>query len=276
MTDCPRNLFASLTSPWRRIAVTLVSLCLSLAAWAGQDCGERAAPTPQALARGLALGERVREQLEAGGASVALVGRIGLNLAEFNQRYTHMGLAVRDHVRQRWQVLHLFNPCGRSESEIMVQPLEQFYEVDLFEYEALVLTPSYALQPALRNTFMNPASTRLLHKPAYNMIAHPFNTRFQNSNQWILEMTAMALDRSAKVRDRASAQAWLQAAGYQPGAIRIPNLRRTGARLFSPHVSFSDHTQEEYEKQSYLVITVDSIARFLAAQDPGLVSDTVR
>lgn len=262
---------------FRRWGALLVSLC---AAWgvaqAGQDCGERAAPTPQALAQGLALGERVRDQLEQSGASAALVARVGLNLGEFGQRYTHMGVAVRDHVRRRWQVLHLFNPCGKAESEISVQPLEQFYEVDLFAYEALVVTPSYALQAAMREVFMNPATTRALHKPAYNMIAHPFNTRFQNSNQWILEMLALTLDRSGGIRDRTAAQAWLQRAGFEPGTIRISNLRRTGARLFSAHVSFADHTQEEYEKQTYQVITVDSIVRFLAGQDAGLTQSNVR
>ena len=89
-------------------------------------------------------------------------------------------------------------------------------------------------------------------------------------------MIAVALDGSGGVKDRASAQAWLMNSGYEPGSIRIPNLRRAGARLFSPHVSFSDHTQEEYDKQAYLVITVDSIARFLAAQDPGLMQASVR
>lgn len=258
-------------------ALLLVALCLPwAAAFAGQACGERAAPTPQALMQGLALGERVRDQLEQSGASAALVARIGLNLGEFGQRYTHMGVAVRDHVRRRWHVLHLFNPCGKNESEISVQPLEQFYEVDLFAFEALVATPSYGLQAAMREVFMNPATTRALHKPAYNMIAHPFNTRFQNSNQWILEMLALALDRGGSIRDREAAQAWLQRAGYEPGTIRIPNLRRTGARLFSPHVSFADHTQEEYERQTYLVITVDSIVRFLAGQDAALAQATVR
>jgi hypothetical protein len=254
----------------------LVALCGWSSVRAGQDCGERAAPTPQALVRGLALGERVRDQLEQSGASAALVARVGLNLGEFGQRYTHMGVAVRDHVRRRWQVLHLFNPCGKSESEIAVQPLEQFYEVDLFEYEALVVTPAYALQAAVREVFMNPATTRALHKPAYNMIAHPFNTRFQNSNQWILEMLTLVLDRSGSIKDRTAAQSWLMRSGFEPGTIRIPNLRRTGARLFSSHVSFADHTQEEYEKQTYLVITVDSIVRFLASQDPGLIQSSVR
>lgn len=117
---------------------------------AGQDCGERAAPTPQALSRGLQLGERVRDQLESSGASMALVARVGLNLSEFNQRYTHMGVALRDQVRNRWQVVHLFNPCGKPQSEILTQPLERFYEVDLYEYDALLVVPGQASPVAQR------------------------------------------------------------------------------------------------------------------------------
>jgi hypothetical protein len=185
-------------------------------------------------------------------------------------------VAVRDHVRNRWQVLHLFNPCGKSQSEIMVQPLEKFYEVDLYEYEALAVLPSQSRQALLRNAFLNPVKARLLHAPAYNMISHPFDTRFQNSNQWILEMIALGLDDRQSVASRVDAQAWLKAQAYEPGTIRIPNLRRTGARLFSAHVSFADHTQEEYENQRYLVVTVDSIIRLLGSLDPGLKQLTVR
>ena len=229
---------------------------------AGQDCGERAAPTPQALASGLQLGQRVRDQLESSGASMALVGRIGLNLSEFGQRYSHLGVALRDHVRNRWQVVHLFNPCGKAESEVQTQPIEKFYETELFEYEALIVLPTYANQTRMRNAFMQPASATVMHQKAYNLIAHPFRTEFQNSNQWILETMTVALDNTGRTRDRAGAQRWLQAQGFEPAGVRIPNTRRTAARLFSPHVRFSDHTQDEYEKQTYLVVTVESITRF--------------
>jgi hypothetical protein len=262
----------------RRCFLTgLLGACVLVAsqADAGQDCGERNAPTAQALARGLQLGEQVRDQLERSGASMAFVARIGLNLSEFNQRFTHMGVAVRDHVRKRWQVVHLFNPCGKGQSEIMAQPLEKFYEVDLFEYEALTVVPSQSRQALLRDAFVSPTRAKVLHTPQYNMIAHPFDTRFQNSNQWILEMIALGLDEGHAVSTRAQAQAWLKAQAYEPGTIRIPNLRRTGARLFSPHISFADHTQEEYENQRYLVVTVDSIVRLLGGLDPGLKQFTI-
>ncbi len=256
-------------------AMVLPLLFCSTLSLAGQDCGERRAPTPQALARGLQLGEQVRDQLEHSGAAMAFVARVGLNLSEFNQRFTHMGVAVRDHVRNRWQVVHLFNPCGKSQSEIMVQPLEKFYEVDLFEYEALAVVPGQARQALLRNAFLHPVKAKALHSPAYNMIAHPFDTRFQNSNQWILEMIALGLDERQSVATRVQAQVWLKAQAYEPGGIRISNLRRTGARLFSSHVSFADHTQEEYENQRYLVVTVDSIIRLLGGLDPELKRFTI-
>jgi hypothetical protein len=242
----------------------------------GQECGEKAAVSAEALARGLALGERVRDQLEKSGASAALVGRIGLDLSEYGQRFTHLGLAVRDHVRKRWQVLHLFNACGQSGSEIMQQPLERFYAASLFDYEALLLTPSYSKQIHLRSVFMNPVSAKLLHKPAYNLIAHPFNTRFQNSNQWVLETSALAMAAADTIRTREQAQTWLKQSGFEPGSISISNLKRSGARLFSAHVSFADHTDEEFQKQAYQVVTVDSIARFLATQDPAMTRSVIQ
>lgn len=235
-------------------------------AWGGQDCAERPAATAQALEQGLQLGKRVRDRLEESGASAALVGRIGLNLSEYGQRFSHMGVALRDHALNRWQVVHLFNTCGKGDSEILTQPLESFYQTELFDYEALIVVPGYTEQARLRTTFMNPNSARRLHHPAYNLISHPFNTQYQNSNQWILETLAMSLS-TEPVLDRSGAQRWLKAQAYEPAGIRIPNLRRSAARLFSPHVHFSDHTQDEFEKQTYQVVTVESIVKFLSRAD---------
>jgi hypothetical protein len=242
----------------------------------GQECGERASASLEALAQGLALGERVRDQLEKSGASAAFIGRIGLDLSEYGQRFTHLGLAVRDHVRKRWQVLHLMNACGKSESNILLQPLEKFYAVSLFDAQALLLTPSYSQQALLRTAFMNPVTAKLLHQPSYNLIAHPFNTRFQNSNQWILETSALAWADAGSIQSRVQAQAWLKQKGFVPSSIRISNLKRSGARLFSAHVSFADHTEEEYQHQAYQVVTVEAVEQFLINQNAQMVRLVIR
>jgi hypothetical protein len=247
----------------------------TLAAHAGQECAERPAATAEALEQGSQLGKKVREQLEQSGASMALIGRIGLDLSEYGQRYSHMGVAFRDHVLKRWQVVHLYNACGKGDSDILTQPLESFYETSLFDAEALVVIPSYAAQGRLRTAFMNPANARRLHQSAYNLISHPFSTEYQNSNQWILETLAIGLAEEP-VPDRQAAQRWLKAQGYEPTGIHIPTLKRSAARLFSPHVHFSDHTFEEFSKQTYLVVTVDSIVKFLSRIDAGTTQQTLR
>lgn len=268
-----RTMCCSLQSLQKVVAVLL--LCTCPMAWAGQDCAERPAATAQALEKGLQLGNRVREQLEQSGASMALVGRIGLNLSEYKQRYSHMGVALRDHVLNRWQVVHLFNTCGKGDSEILTQPLESFYQTDLFDYEALVVVPGYAAQGRLRTAFMNPTNARRLHNKAYNLISHPFNTEYQNSNQWILETLAMGLA-DEPIPDRVAAQRWLKSQAFEPASIPIPTLRRSAARLFSPHVHFSDHTPEELQKQSYLVVTAESIVKFLTQLDATSLQQTLR
>jgi hypothetical protein len=241
---------------------------------AGQDCGERPAPSGAALAQGLQLGEKVREQLEKSGASAALVARAGLNLSEYGQTYSHMGVAVRDHVHGTWWVVHLFNPCGKAQSELLRQRLEKFWEVELHGFQALVIDLPYEQQALLRALVMSPIRSGLLHEKSYNLIAHPFNTRFQNSNQWILESFTATMDGS--ISNRAAAQTWLKAKQYEPGKIRIPNARRSAARLFSAHVSFSDHTQEEYEQQQYLVVTVQSISDFVNRMLPTARNTEIR
>ncbi len=256
------------------ICAALALACLS--SHAGQECGEQAAASEALAAKGVALGVRVRDQLERSGASAALIARVGLDLSEFGQRYTHLGVAIRDHVRQQWLVLHLYNPCGKGESELFTQGAEKFYETNLFAFDALIVTPSYANQARIRNTFLHPASAKQLHERAYNLIAHPYSTQFQNSNQWILEMLALALDDSGQIKNRTTAQRWLRTNGFVPAGVAIPNLRRSMARVFSPNVSFADHSQEEYEKQSYQVVTVDSIVQFLKRRDAALTVETLR
>ena len=260
---------------WLRGGLAVLLLSFGALALAGQDCAERPPATAQALEQGLQLGKQVRDQLEQSGASMALVARVGLNLSEYGQRYSHMGVAFRDHVQSRWQVVHLFNTCGKGESDVLTQPLESFYQTDLFDYEALLVMPSYATQGRLRTAFMNPASARRLHHWAYNLISHPFSTQYQNSNQWILETLSLGLA-SDPIPDRAAAQRWLKAQAFEPAGVHIPTLRRSAARLFSPHVHFSDHTQEEFEKQTYLVVTVESIVNFLSRLDADSTQLVVR
>ncbi|WP_407279435.1 DUF2145 domain-containing protein [Aromatoleum evansii] len=76
----------------------------------------------------------------------------------------------------------------------------------------------------LRDNFVVAA----LHEPRCNMLAYPWATHYQQSNQWALETVAHVLEAAATGRSRA--QAWLRLRGYQPTTPPIDPLRRLGER----------------------------------------------
>ena len=267
MNPCRHKLLAACLFP-------LLLACAALPALAGQACAEKPA-TPEGSAKSAQLSTQARELLDRQQLSFALVARSGVDLSEFGLHHSHVGVAWRDHPRGRWYTFHLLNRCGTGQSELIEQSLEDFYNVELHDYEALISAPSFPMQIRLQKAFFSPLAQQL-HEREYNMIAHPYSTKYQNSNQWVLEVIASALAPAGYVSSRLSAQDWLKHNGYTPSVIPIAAGKRAGARLFSPHVRFSDHTDEEWQAARYSVVSVDSVLNFVKARDPGLVESRLR
>lgn len=266
MNPIRRTLFVALCAFWLSFN--------TLPVLAGQPCAEKPA-TLEGSAKSAQLSTKVREFLESQKLSFALVGRAGVNLTEFGLVHSHIGVAWRDHPRGRWFTFHLLNRCGTGQSDLVEQSLEDFYNVELFDYDALVAAPSFPVQIRLQRAFFSPLAAQL-HEPEYNLIAHPFSTKFQNSNQWALEVIASALAQSSAVNSRSEAQDWLKQKSYAPNMIPIGAAKRAGARLFSPHVRFSDHTDDERQAQRYAIVSAQSVVDFLKSQDTDLVETRLR
>jgi hypothetical protein len=232
-------------------------------AGAGQQCSAKP-PAPDAVRKGLELAQKTREQLDQAGAEVALLGRVGSDLSEHGLRYSHMGVVQRDHPGGRWLVTHLLNHCGMADSALFVEGLGNFYLDDPFAYETVIVVPSPAVQQKLLEALASNLPMTV-YGSSYSMIAYPFSTRYQNSNQWLLELIAASLVSKEGAVGRADAQRWLKEMGYTPSSIGIPPLKRAGARLFSANVRFDDHSAEEWRNGRYQVVTVESIIGFLAA-----------
>lgn len=265
-------------NPFRLAVLVPAIICFWLGvcvpAFAGQPCVEKPA-TPEGSARSARLAAQARELLDHEQHAFVFLTRAGVDLSEFGLRHSHVAVAWRDHPRGRWYTFHLLNRCGTGQSELVEQSLEDFYDVELHAYESLVAAPSFPLQVKLQRAFFSPIA-RQLHEVEYNMIAHPFSTRYQNSNQWVLEVTAAALAPAGQIHSRASAQEWLAKNGFSPSEIPIGAGRRAGARLFSPHVRFSDHTDDEFKAGRYAVVSADSVVNFLRGQDPAMRETLLR
>jgi len=230
-----------------------------LPAWAGQDCQDRG-PTVASVTQGMALAARVAQALDASGAQVVVLGRAGQDLSAYGLRYSHLGWAYKS-AEGPWRVLHKLNTCGTGRSVVMRQGLGEFFLDGLWRYEAVWAVPTPQVQAALLPWLQNPQRTAWLHEPAYNLVSYAWGQRYQQSNQWAIELLAAAM--APEVHDRVQAQAWLRLQGYQPTVLRLGPLTRLGARVSRAQVAFDDHPAEQRFSDRIATVTVDSVLAWL-------------
>lgn len=256
----------------KRLLLVLLLACM-LDARAGRVCEAKKTSATNFIA-GMNLAEKTRSALDASKAQVALIARVGQDLSRHGLRYSHMAYVWRDHPAGRWIVVHELNQCGTARSALFAQGLANFFLDDLYAYEAQLIIPTP--QSQARIAAMLGSSTPLqLHKTRYNMLAYPFSTDYQNSNQWVLE-TYAATSSGLMITDRRQAQAWLRMAGYRPMTIHVAAGQRLGARLFSANISFDDHPFGRRAAGQIDTVTVESVTQFVRAREPEAREMVVR
>lgn len=238
---------------------------VAAAAHAGRSC-ENKPPAVDAIQRSMALAEHTAKALDRSGAQVVVIARMGQNLAEYNVRYSHLGLAYRD-ASDKWRVVHKLNQCGTSRASVYRQGLGEFFLDDLYEYEAAVVIPKPEVQAKLLPMLKDNARLAQLDTKAYSMVAYPWATTYQQSNQWAIETFAMTQEPAAQTRERA--QAWLQLQGYEPQALRISALKRLGGRMTAANIAFDDHPNEKRFADRIETVTVDSVFAWLKRSGLG-------
>lgn len=249
----------------RRLLMLALLACSLGTAHGGQTCEERNA-TLENFSSGIKLAESTLAALEASGAQVAFLARVGQDLSRKGLRYSHMAFVWRDHPKGRWLVVHELNECGTAQSELYDEGLANFF-FDVFAHEAAILVPSEPSQAKIIKMLASP-QLRALHTPRYNMLAYAFSDKYQNSNQWVLETYAASAS-EIPVTDRNKAQQWLKLAGYAPITIYVATPERLGARMFRANVEFDDHPLGRRALGQIDTVTVESVMRFVKRIDPG-------
>ncbi len=253
-------------SAWR-IAVAVLAVAWTLDARAGTICEERSDRATQ-IAQAVGLAHKVVAALDAAGARVALVARVGQDLSKYRLRFSHAAFVVRDHAEGRWSVVHSLNQCGTDRAGLYVQGLGNFFADDVFAYEAAILFFPDELQARLEKILTSVTQIKRFHEQRYSAVAYPFNTVYQNSNQWCLETLAGAMAPAGDVATRVEAQSWLQRAGYQPTLLQLNAMTRLGGRLFKANIAFDDHPGEYRWSDRIYVVSVESVVEFLRRRYP--------
>jgi hypothetical protein len=235
--------------------------------YAGRTCEDKPLST-QMLERSMELAAKTWEALEAqydrNGTQVVILARMGQDLSKYRLRYSHLGMVYRTvdgDGSPAWRVLHKLNECGTAEAGVYRQGLGEFALDDLWRYEVAWAVPTPEVQARLLALIGDQPSSLKMHTKPYSMLSYPWAIRYQQSNQWVLETIAEAMD--SDVTNREQAQAWLKLKGYQPSALEIGALTRLGARVTKANIAFDDHPNEKRYSDHIETITADSLFAWL-------------
>ena len=231
------------------------------------------APNPLTAAqqaRLLRVSTLVKDELTRSGQRVALVSRSGLNLDRIGQRYSHTGYTLRDSANGPWSVRQLYFACGEGRPRVFDQGLSGF----LFGTDdpargalSLVFLPPDEAE-ALARTALDTRQALALLGGSYSANAHAWGQRYQNCNQWTVELFAAA--RGGLVdADREAAQQWLRRQGYEPSVIDLGFAPLLWLSALSPWLHNDDHPADDLQAARYRVSMPASIEAFIHATVPG-------
>lgn len=258
----------------RVVAAALLALaCAGASASSLAYCDRAAHPlSARQHDRLLRFAAVVRAELEASDGASAIVARSGLDLARFGERYSHAGVSLRASENGAWSVRQLYFECDERVPRLYDQGVAGFVagaEDTPVGYVSVVRLPARSAEALAQRALDNAASLGLLGA-AYSANAYPFSERYQNCNQWVAELLALAwgdLD-AAEPDARRAAQRWLHDAGYAPTLFDASSLLLTIVRPFVPWVHVDDHPDADRAARRYLVSMPGSIEAFVRAQVP--------
>jgi hypothetical protein len=242
-------------------------------------CDASPSLTPQQQDRLLQVAALARELLDRSDAQAALVSRAGVDLRRFGQRYSHAGIGLRAGRVGAWTVRQLYFACDEGRPRLYDQGLAGFVSgTDTPDTGrlSLLLLPAVLARP-LAATALDDERALSLLGARYSANAHPWSTRYQNCNQWLVELMALAWGAPATGADgepprespREGAQRWLRSAGYTPTRVAVGSHALMFAGGFAPWVHLDDHPEADRFALALHVSLPPALEAFARSRAPG-------
>lgn len=257
-----------------RLGRRLACLALLCAPWVASQaastpfCSEDPVITASQHDRLFRFGAVVKEVLADSGQTVALIARSGTDLRRFGVRYSHAGLSLQANPAAPWAVRQLYYACDEQQPRLFDQGISGFVlggsHPDL-GFVSLVFLPAERAAPLERAALDNALALALLGS-RYSANAYPFSADYQNCNQWVAELLASAWNPSGDTTNpRATAQRWLQEAGYTPTVFEAGNPVTMWVSAALPLLHRNDHPADDLAAWRYRVSTPRAIESFVRA-----------
>ncbi len=215
----------------------------------------------------------VKDTLESSGQRLALVSRSGLDLSRFSVRYSHAGFSIKSGLDTPWAVRQLYYACDEGRSRLYDQGMSGFVlgtDEPTIGYLSVVFLPPDAAA-ALERAALNKQQVLQLLSADYSANAYPFSLRYQNCNQWVVELLAAALSGANHdgPNPRLEAQRWLRDQRYVPSVFALGSAPLMWLAGWIPWLHNDDHPSAELEQLRYLVSMPASIEKFIQQQLPS-------
>ena len=218
------------------------------------------------------FGAIIKTELENSGARLALVARSGLDLSRFGMRYSHAGFSLKASPNTPWSVRQLYYACDEGRPRIFDQGLSGFLlgtDDPSIGYVSVVLMPAAEAAEIEQAALDNARALQLLNT-TYSANAYAWGLRYQNCNQWVVEMLATAWGRIDDAGEpRAQAQRWLALHDYVPSRVEVGNRALTWAAAFVPWLHSDDHPSDDLAQMIYRVSMPAAIEGFVRSTVPG-------
>jgi hypothetical protein len=261
-----------------RKAGTLLLCVLGSLAWgtshagALQFCDHGAALSAVQKDTLFRFGAIIKTELENSGAQLALVARSGLDLSRFDLRYSHAGFSMKASPNTPWSVRQLYYACDEGRPRIFDQGLSGFLlgtDDPSIGYVSVVLMPAAEASEVEHAALDNARALRLLNT-TYSANAYAWGLKYQNCNQWVIEMLATAWGRiDSADQPRALAQRWLAEHAYEPTRVEVRNRALIWASAFVPWLHSDDHPENDVAELVYRISMPAAIENFVRSTVPG-------
>ena len=220
----------------------------------------------------------IKLTLEDSGARLALVSRSGLDLSRFGVRYSHAGVSLQQGLDTAWSVRQLYYDCDESKPRLFDQGVSGFV-LGLSDPAAGYVSALTLPEPeaaALERAVLDRALALQALGTRYSANAHAFSVSYQNCNQWVAEMLAVAWGPAPEPQvapgietRRRLAQGWLAQQGYQPSVFEVGFRPWMWLGRLIPHLHEDDHPPADLAKARFRVSMPASIDAFVRARVPG-------
>jgi hypothetical protein len=215
----------------------------------------------------------VRRELEGSGERLALISRKGTDLARFRIRYSHAGLALEDSRNGPWSVRQLYYACDEGRPRVYDQGLAGFVlgtDDARSSYVSIVLLPRDAADALERAALDDTRAVQGLAS-TYSANAYAFATTYQNCNQWLAELMALAWGAAVggDANPRASAQHWLAQQGYDATTVDVGSHLLMAVAPFVPLLRWDDHPIDDLHALRVRTSLPAALERFVHARLPS-------